>query len=210
MSGGQQVDVFENELDPARPIYSHFYWTTPDRHGRQRAGRRALNASPEHKITTAYLQDRWTVLPSLTLNLGVRWDRQEIIDASGVKQIDLKEDYAPRLGFIWDPKARQAHSKVFGSYGRYYEQIPMDLVIRSFSFERQARIFNYSPTSTTPDPAAEADFGQESAIFGGFTEPADPTSRTSTSTKYLARLRARGACPTWPSASRASTATTAR
>ena len=50
----------------------------------------------------------------------------------------------------------------------------MDLVIRSFSFERQARIFNYSPTSTTPDPGAEADLGVSSAIFGGFTEPADP------------------------------------
>jgi hypothetical protein len=50
----------------------------------------------------------------------------------------------------------------------------MDLVIRSFSFERQPRIINYSPTSTTPDPAAEADFETESAILGGFTEPSDP------------------------------------
>ncbi len=36
----------------------------------------------------------------------------------------------------------------------------MDLVIRSFSFERQARIFNYSPTGTTPDAQAEADLGR--------------------------------------------------
>lgn len=175
MSGGQQVDVFANAADPSRPVYSHFYWTTPTATVGN-APVSALLASPEHEVTTVYLQDRWAATDHLTLNLGVRWDRQEIIDASGTRRIDLKDDYAPRLGFIWDPKA-DGSSKVFGSYGRYYEQIPMDLVIRSFSFERQARIFNYSPTSTAPDAQAESDIGQESAIFGGFTEPVDPDLR---------------------------------
>jgi hypothetical protein len=50
----------------------------------------------------------------------------------------------------------------------------MDLVIRSFSFERQPRIINYSPTDFHPDPAAERDFDTPSAILGGFTEPSDP------------------------------------
>lgn len=174
-SGGQQVDVFANAADPSRPIYSHFYWTTPTA-TEANAPVSALVAAPEHKNTTVFLQDRWAARPGLTLNLGVRWDRQEIIDASGTKQIDLKKDYAPRLGFTWDPGGT-GRSKVFGSYGRYYEQLPMDLVVRSFSFERQARIFNYSPTSTTPDPQAEADLGLTSAIFGGFTEPSDPDLR---------------------------------
>ncbi|HKV08915.1 MAG TPA: TonB-dependent receptor, partial [Thermoanaerobaculia bacterium] len=174
-SGGQQVDVFSNAVDPSRPIYSHFYWTTPAA-TEANAPVSALVASPSHKNTTVFLQDRWSARPGLTLNLGVRWDRQEIIDAAGTKQIDLKKDYAPRLGFTWDPGS-DGRSKVFGSYGRYYEQIPMDLVIRSFSFERQARIFNYSPTSTTPDPQAEEDLGRTSAIFGGFTEPSDPDLR---------------------------------
>lgn len=171
MSGGQQVDIFDNPNNPAKPIYSHAYWTTPDATVAN-APISALNASPEHKNTTAYLQDRWT-MKDLTINAGVRWDRQRIIDASGVTQIDLKKDYAPRLGFVWDPSGAN-HSKIFGSYGRYYEEIPMDLVIRSFSYERQPRIINYSPTSTVPDPNAEADAGTKSAILGGFTEPADP------------------------------------
>ncbi|HEX7184826.1 MAG TPA: TonB-dependent receptor, partial [Thermoanaerobaculia bacterium] len=182
-SGGQQIDVFFNPSDPTQPIYSHFYWTTPTA-TLDNAPVSALVASPEHKVTTLFLQDRWRARPNLTLSLGVRWDRQEIIDAAGTKQIDLKDDYAPRLGFIWDPES-QGRSKVFGSYGRYYEQLPMDLVVRSFSFERQARIFNYSATSTRPDANAERDLGQESAIFGGFTEPSDPDLRNQYINEYL-------------------------
>ncbi|MEA2240053.1 MAG: hypothetical protein QOC81_4777 [Thermoanaerobaculia bacterium] len=182
MSGGQQVDVFENPNNPKKPIYSHFYWTTPDA-TIANAPISALNASPQHKNTSLYAQDRWTI-QNVTLNAGIRWDRQRIIDASGVTQIDLKKDYAPRLGFVWDPSGT-SHAKVFGSYGRYYEEIPMDLVIRSFSYERQPRIINYSPTSVTPDPAAEADADTTSAILGGFTEPSDPKLKNQYLTEYL-------------------------
>jgi hypothetical protein len=182
-SGGQQIDVFANAVNPSRPVYQHFYWTTPTATVAN-APVSQLTAAPEHKNSTVYLQDRWSVLPNLTLNLGVRWDRQEIIDAAGTQQIDLKKDYAPRLGFIWDPDA-SGHARLYGSYGRYYEQIPMDLVIRSFSFERQTRIFNYSPTSTTPDPGAEADIGLDSTIFGGFTEPSDPDLHNQYINEYL-------------------------
>jgi hypothetical protein len=182
MSGGQQVDVFENPNNPKKPIYSHFYWTTPDA-TIANAPVSALNASPQHKNTSLYAQDRWT-LQNVTLNAGVRWDRQRIIDASGVTQIDLKKDYAPRLGFVWDPSGTN-RSKVFGSYGRYYEEIPMDLVIRSFSYERQPRIINYSPTSVARDPAAELDADTSSAILGGFTEPSDPNLKNQYLTEYL-------------------------
>jgi hypothetical protein len=169
MSGGQQVTVFHGDT---RPIYSHFYWTTPDA-TLANAPLSRLNASPEHKITSAFLQDRWTVNNQLVVSYGIRWDKQEIIDASGVTQISLDKDYAPRLGLIYDPKGDHT-SKLFASYGRYYEEIPMDLVIRSFSYERQPRIINYSPTSTVPDAAAAVELDTPSAILGGFTEPSDP------------------------------------
>jgi len=181
MSGGQQVDVFANPVNATKPIYRHSYWTTPDA-TLANAPVSALNAKPAHRNTTAYLQDKWT-LNNVTVNAGVRWDRQRIIDASGVTQIDMKKDYAPRLGVVWDPKGDHAN-KLYASYGRYYEEIPMDLVIRSFSYERQPRIVNYSPTSVTPDPNAEADFGTPSAILGGFTEPADPNLKN----QYLTEM----------------------
>ena len=138
-------------MNAAKPIYQHSYWTTPDATVAN-APISQLTASPEHKNTTLYLQDKWTVLRNVTLNLGVRWDRQQIIDASGTRQVDLKHDWAPRAGVIWDP-TNDHRTKVFASFGRFYEEIPMDLVIRSFSFERQPRIINYSPTDFHPNPA---------------------------------------------------------
>ena len=171
-SGGQLVTILANPEDPNRPIYSHAYWTTPTADVPD-APISALFASPSHKVTTVYLQDRWTARPNLTISYGLRWDRQQIIDSQGTQQIDLKKDFAPRLGAIWDPQGDHK-SKLYASAGRFYEALPMDLVIRSFSFERQPRIINFSPTDNHPDPAAEAALGTTSAILGGFTEPSDP------------------------------------
>jgi hypothetical protein len=183
MSGGQQVDIFANEANPSKPIYRHFYWTTPTATVGN-APTSELNASPAHKVTTGYLQDRFTVNDRLVVSYGVRWDRQQIIDASGVVQIDLKKDYAPRLGVVFDPSGDHT-AKVYGSYGRFFEQIPMDLVIRSYSYERQPRIINYSPTSVAPDTNAEADAGLNSAILGGLQTPADPNLRNQYVAEYL-------------------------
>ncbi len=171
-SGGQQVDVYANPVDPSQPIYRHNFWTTPDATIAD-APLSELNATPKHKATSAYLQDRWSVRSNVTLSFGLRWDRQQIIDPAGKLQIDLKKDFAPRLGLIWDP-SEDHRSKVFVSAGRFYEQIPMDLVIRSYSYERQARIFNFSPTDNHPDAGAEGDIGTASAILGTVIEPADP------------------------------------
>ncbi len=85
---------------------------------------------------------------------------------------------------IWDP-SKTHKSKVFGSYGKYYEEIPMDLVIRSFSYERQPRVINFDPVSVTPNAQAESDYGTPSAILGGFTEPSDPNIKGQYISEYI-------------------------
>ncbi|MGE5275864.1 MAG: TonB-dependent receptor [Acidobacteriota bacterium] len=182
-SGGQLVTIYENTVHPNQPIYSHAYWTTPTATV-DNAPLSQLNATPAHKNLTLYLQDRWAILPNLTLNAGLRWDRQQIFDSSGVRQVNLNRDFAPRAGVIWDP-SRDHKTKVFASYGRFYEELPMDLVIRSFSYERQPRIINFDPVSNIPDPAAEADYGTPSAILGGFTEPSDPNMKGQYISEYI-------------------------
>lgn len=92
---------------------------------------------------STYLQDSWRVTPSLTLNLGVRYEQQRLYDNADAVQAKLKNT-APRFGFIWDYKG-DGTSKLFGSYGRFYEMIPMDMVIRSFGGEITAFFYNYSP-----------------------------------------------------------------
>ncbi len=182
-SGGQQVDVYTpGPLEGISTVYVHRYWTIPTA-TLDNAPVDQLNASPEHKNTTLYLQDRWQATPKLSLTYGLRYDRQEIVDASGVTQIDLK-DVAPRLGFVWDPNGDQK-SRLYGSYGRYYEQIPMDLVIRSFSYERQPRIVNFDPVGVVPDQAASDLVEISSAILGGFTEPSDPDLEGQYINEYL-------------------------
>jgi outer membrane receptor for ferrienterochelin and colicin len=174
MSGGQQVKLLDNSADPANPIiYRHFYWTIPTASLPDNVPTSQLSAVPKHKMISAYFQDSWKILPNLTLNAGLRWDEQKIYDSIGVKQIDLNDEFAPRLGLIWDP-SKDHRTKVYGSFGFFYEQIPMDLVIRSYSYERQPVIYNFDPVSIVPNDVAAALAADKNNIKGGFTEPADP------------------------------------
>jgi hypothetical protein len=150
MSGGQQVTIFPNPGDPSQPVYSHFYWTTPDASLPDNVPTSALLATPYQRTYSFYLQDTWTAMPNLTVNVGLRYDNQQVYSGDGIQQINLTGSWAPRIGFTWDP-TKDNKSKVFGSFGYFYEQVPMDLVIRSYSSERQPTIYNFDPTSTVPD-----------------------------------------------------------
>ncbi len=181
-SGGQLVTIFPDVVTPGAPnIYQHFYWTTVDATV-DNAPTSQLNATPYQRTYSFYLQDSWNVLSNLTVNAGIRYDNQQIFSGDGTRQINLTSDWAPRIGFVWDP-TKDSRTKVFGSFGYFYEQIPMDLVIRSYSNERQAVIYNYDPTSTVPDvnaataccsitdPNAVRQGGGK--IFGGFNDLTD-------------------------------------
>jgi outer membrane receptor protein involved in Fe transport len=166
MSGGQQVTVYANPNDPAQPIYSHFYWTIPTANLPDNVPTSELNASPYHRTYSFYLQDTITPLPNLTVNVGLRYDNQQIFSSDGTRQINITNSWSPRIGFTWDP-TKDNKTKVFGSFGYFYEQIPMDLVIRSYSSERQPVIYNFDPTSLVPNVNAATIIGDQGAIAGG-------------------------------------------
>jgi outer membrane receptor protein involved in Fe transport len=54
-----------------------------------------------------------------TLDLGLRYDRQTLTDAS--------KDFAPRVGFGWRPRG-SARTSIRGGYGMYYTQIQSNLM----------------------------------------------------------------------------------
>ncbi len=66
-----------------------------------------------------YVQDAWTVSPSLTMNLGLRYDLQVL------ESIETDADnLSPRVGFAWTP--RGSPSLVLrGNAGRYVDRVPL-------------------------------------------------------------------------------------
>jgi hypothetical protein len=69
-----------------------------------------------------YVQDSWAVAPSLTLNLGARWERFDNENAEGESFLEISDQIAPRLGAAWDPSG-DGRAKVYGSFGVYH--LPM-------------------------------------------------------------------------------------
>jgi hypothetical protein len=114
-----------------------------------------LVVAPKTKNDSLYLQDSWKVLGNLTVNAGVRYETQKVGDRFGNWLIDLKNNWAPRFGAIWDP-ANNGRSKAYVNFGRFYESIPMDINIREFGGELGLDVNNLDPTprNLTPDPRA--------------------------------------------------------
>ena len=129
-----------------------------------------LESKPDTLNTAFFARDAWKIASNFTIDGGVRWERQQIKDRNSATVIDLKSNWAPRLGFVWD-FAKNGRSKIYASYGRYYESIPLDIDIRSFGGEVACFCYNFDPTATnrTPDPAAP----RRSTLLGG-PEPTDP------------------------------------
>jgi carboxypeptidase family protein/TonB-dependent receptor-like protein len=84
------------------------------------------------KGTSLFLQDRWTPVPSVTLNYGLRWETQFILDSTGQEVGRIRGSLAPRLGATWDTTG-DGKTKLYASWGRYYDSIPMQVVSRAFS-----------------------------------------------------------------------------
>src|SRR5262249_33321282 len=71
-------------------------------------------------IIGGFIQDSWSILDKVTLNLGLRYDSQQLQGSDGVTRISLKDQWSPRIGLVYDP-TQQGRSKIFANYGRYYE-----------------------------------------------------------------------------------------
>ncbi len=119
-----------------------------------------------------FVQDTWQVTSNLSLALGVRFGSQQLYNADGDVQADINDNVAPRLGFVWDPTGN-GKSKLFGHWGKFYETIPMDIVIRSFGGEITAFTYNFSDDAN--DVAAlSGSSPRNSSILGGGFSRVDP------------------------------------
>jgi hypothetical protein len=79
-----------------------------------------------NRVPTAYLNDSWRVRDHLTFALGLRWSSQTLSAASGITAQRFQNEWQPRIGFIWQPDS-SGTQRVFASWGRYYQQLPLNL-----------------------------------------------------------------------------------
>ncbi|MGE5278733.1 MAG: TonB-dependent receptor [Acidobacteriota bacterium] len=179
-SGGQFVTILPAyEDDPlGRPVYFHSFYASPDSTIDDPVTAPVI-ATPQHDIFAAYAQDRWNVLSNLTINAGVRWEKQLIRGLNDVTYINI-DHFSPRVGFAWDV-LKDGKTKVSGSYGHFIPIIPLDMNIRSLNGERDGATYNFDPVSAACDHEAERvtdEIDNECVIRGKLVDAVDPNIRS--------------------------------
>jgi len=117
-----------------------------------------------------FIQDSWSIMDKVTLNLGVRYDSVALKGDDGVVRIALNDQLSPRVGLVYD-FTQQGRSKIFVNYGRYYENIPLDIADRELSVESglvgRHPFAGCSPLTGAPqDAIARCD--ANTSNYGGF------------------------------------------
>lgn len=188
------------DVDPGDPTSGHrLYQTDPSGQLLYIAGELAqrgpngetqpvnsTSSSLENRNYAVYLRDSWTVgfAPGLQVNVGARWEAQEIYRPDGQLAVGIYNNWSPRVGLVYDFTKRSQHSgrgKIFFHYGRMYESLPIYPSSVSFMSSGYA-ISNFSSTCpkqsrqpggiALPVPAVECRF--MSAVYGDSGTPIVP------------------------------------
>jgi hypothetical protein len=97
-----------------------------------------------------FVQDDYRLRPDLTLNVGLRYERQTFTDST--------KDFAPRIGFAYNLRA-DGKTVIRGGFGIYYSQI-VDNSEANYALTGPTGVFNYTaapgqigfPTSVSAAP----------------------------------------------------------
>jgi len=102
-----------------------------------------------------FVQDSWSIVRGVTLNLGVRVEREylpaENQPSGGINHpinFGWGDKVAPRIGVAWDPTGR-GKMKIFGGYGQFYDQMKLNLAISSFGGQYWSNCFYALNTADT-------------------------------------------------------------
>src|SRR5712692_590953 len=100
-----------------------------------------------------FIQDSWTLGRRITIKPGLRFEQQA--ETGNAFRYVFSHNWAPRMGVIVDPTGNRK-SKFFANWGRFYEKIPLDIAVRSFSFETSANNGYWKDTGPGNAPVTSA------------------------------------------------------
>lgn len=110
-----------------RGEYGYYLWLTYGQYG---------NASSDNKAI--FFQDTWRVDKHLTLNLGLRTEREflpsfakENVAAAPPIEFGWGKKLSPRIGGAWDPKG-DGKMRVYASWGYFYDVMKYEMPRGSF------------------------------------------------------------------------------
>jgi hypothetical protein len=174
---GATIDIIPD------PVFGQVYHVS-------RAGFTAARATTQ-RYTSAFVEDQWKVGNSLTIRPGVRFE-QETLSGSIVQDFSLTNNWAPRLGVVWDPSG-SGRSKVFANYGRYYARVPNDLAARALSSDALITADYFDSNLTRPIPngvvtstATGATTTTHFTQLGGNADDIDPNAKLSYYNEWVA------------------------
>ena len=147
LKGGVGVRHTTNDVDSAYPGgYVLLNWgtsfvnnsgvTDTGTYGYYEVNDRGTRGSVNADMPSLYVQDTWTLGNRLTLNLGVRTEKETLPSfRTDIKDTAFEFGYgkkiAPRLGATYDVLGN-GRLKAFGSWGRYYDWVKYELARGSF------------------------------------------------------------------------------
>ena len=91
-----------------------------------------------------YIEDSWNITDNFVAYLGLRWDTFKNKNGEGETYVEIKNQFAPRLGFSWDVFGDSSF-KVFGNAGRYALPLTAGVATRAASASLYEEIY-YSYT----------------------------------------------------------------
>jgi hypothetical protein len=109
-----------------------------------------------------FVQDSWSILDRVALNMGVRYDTQLLYGSDGALAMSLANQLSPRIGVIYDP-TQAGRSKLFASFARFYQTVPLIMVDRTLPGDRRilsAHLSGLCNLKNPADPACDAEQGR--------------------------------------------------
>lgn len=91
--------------------------------------RQGTNGFGSNLNQSVFIQDKWQPHSRLTLNLGIRFEKEDLPTFNGIPSgVDFSwgEKIAPRMGFAYDLTG-DGRMKVFASYGWFYDRVKFAL-----------------------------------------------------------------------------------